>query len=40
MYSLLDQWYAQGNRACEAVEVFRRMRVDGVKPDEVTMVAL
>nr|GFA31700.1 hypothetical protein [Tanacetum cinerariifolium] len=24
----------------EAVEVFRRMRVDGVKPDEVTMVAV
>ncbi|GKC38633.1 pentatricopeptide repeat-containing protein, partial [Tanacetum coccineum] len=39
-WTALIAGYAQGNKACEAVEVFRRMRVDGVKPDEVTMVAV
>ncbi|GKA03993.1 pentatricopeptide repeat-containing protein [Tanacetum coccineum] len=39
-WTALIAGYAQGNRACEAVEVFRRMRVGGVKPDEVTMVAV
>nr|GFA70294.1 hypothetical protein [Tanacetum cinerariifolium] len=39
-WTALIAGYAQGNRASEAVDVFRRMRVGGVKPDEVTMVAV
>ncbi|GJR66425.1 pentatricopeptide repeat-containing protein [Tanacetum coccineum] len=39
-WTALIAGYDQGNRACEVVEIFRRIRVDGVKPDEVTMVAM
>ncbi|KAJ0606098.1 putative tetratricopeptide-like helical domain superfamily [Helianthus annuus] len=39
-WTALIAGYAQANRPSEAVDVFSRMEMDGVIPDEVTMVAV
>lgn len=32
--------YVQGGRFCEALDLFHRMRVEGMKPDDVTMIGV
>lgn len=38
-WTALISGYAQANKASEAIDVFNRMQINGVSPDEVTMVA-